>query len=152
MPCTSHPKKGWLPEFHGYIREREQELLQFSKDELKDLLRRKNMARFFSDDLRHLADPKYRYKPPPPPKAKSKKKQATAAAAQRPPSKKPPASPARPASQAPLSPEGERPASPTSPFHKRSSVRASPAVAASPSNHLHDFAAFFENSEDEDGA
>ena len=143
MPCTTHPKKGWLPEFPGCTRKREQELMQFSKDELLDLLRRKGMARYFSDELVHLADPKYKAPPPRKAKKQSKKKAAAKKARSCPPQ----------ASSPPPSPVGERPATPPSPFQRPPSATASPTARfLSPSNHLSDFAQFFEelNSGDDD--
>ena len=73
VPCTSHAKKGWLPEFNGYTRESELMLLEFSKRELKDLLHFKKQARFFSEELKYMADPQYT---PPKPKMKVRKKAA----------------------------------------------------------------------------
>ena len=54
-----HEKKGYLPAFLGYTRQQEADLLDFSKSELAELVYFKNTARFFSENLKYLADPEF---------------------------------------------------------------------------------------------
>ena len=128
--CTVHEKKGYLPAFLGYTRKQEMDLLEFAKMELMDLVYHKKTVRFFSDNLKMLADPNYSDSPPPSPTPKKKKTQpkrkageaALAALAKMSP---PPSEPES---------EGELPAAPPSPFPSPQiaapRVRPSPLVAA----------------------
>ena len=135
-----------MPEFNGYTRESELMLLEFSKRELKDLLHFKKQARFFSEELKYMADPQYTPPKPKKPKMKVRKK-----AAGRPSPKKAAACFARSPSPPAPSPEGERPAQPSSPFRRPASKRASPSAspARSTSNRLGDYADFWADSDEE---
>ena len=149
MPCTVHPKKGWLPEFRGYSRKQEETLLDYALCQLMNLLYFKRKALLFSDELRELADPDYEADTPFV-KKKTKRRTATKkqkevvvtrAAAPRnvPPRRTSPPSPQR---------NVELPASPASPFSSRGSsvVSRSPRSA---SKCLADYATFWAEDSDD---
>ena len=144
VPCTVHAKKRALPEFEGYTREEEDRLRDFALEELyNNLLHHKRQARYFSEDMQLMADPEYD-PPTPPPKSKPKKKRQPFEQTS------PRAAAARAFSLRPQGDVGEAPGLPSSPFRQPSRP---PSKATSPmhvqSKNMSDFAAFFEQDEDE---
>ena len=141
--CTSHEKKGYLPAFQGYSREKEQQLNDFAECEVMNLLHHKKLARYLSPNLIQLVDPDFEMPPTPRGRKKPKKKVVppkAVAAAKAPRSPSPESSP----------PVREVPASPASPFSARSKRRTPPAKSPPvQSNNLEDFQSFWDD-DDED--
>ena len=136
--CTVHEKKGYLPAFLGYTRQQEADLLDFSKSELAELVYFKNTARFFSENLKYLADPEFDPSSPPPSPGSPKKKRKN------PPRKKAELARARMAAMSP-------PAAPASPFPSSRRSSRAPSPRAGTSVNPADYANFWEaGSDDED--
>ena len=137
--CTSHEKKGYLPAFKGYTREKEQELKEFAMFEVMDLLYHKNLSRFLSPNLIDLVDPEFDPPSPPSPRRKKRKKKVP-----------PKAVAAATAPRSPrVSPVGEEAAMPASPYSARSRRTATPKSPPGQSNNLADFSAFWDEEEDD---
>lgn len=143
-----HEKKGYLPAFLGYTRQQEADLLDFSKSELAELVYFKNTARFFSENLKYLADPEFDPSPPPSPGSPKKKRK-------NPPRKKAELARARMAAMSPPPSEPdsevEEPAAPASPFPSSRRSSRAPSPRAGTSVNPADYANFWEaGSDDED--
>ena len=140
MLCTTHPKKGYLPEFDGYTREQEVELREFALLETMDIMYHKNLQRLFSNNLLILVDPEYKRPPPTRKKTMQKKKKQVAA--------KVVAAASRPSSPPPREAviELEEPAAASSPFPRARAATGLPSPPGQSTN-LADFMSFWDDDE-----
>ena len=138
--CTTHPKKGYLPEFDGYTREQEEELREFALLETMDIMYHKNLQRLFSNNLLILVDPEYKRPPPTRKKTMQKKKKQVAA--------KVVAAASRPSSPPPREAviELEEPAAASSPFPRARAATGLPSPPGQSTN-LADFMSFWDDDE-----